>query len=84
MSEARLRVRPASYSLVGPAVLVDLDGHELRIAEGESVALCRCGRSATKPFCDSSHKRVGFASSACLLDTEEGKAATKPQDPALS
>jgi uncharacterized Fe-S cluster protein YjdI len=27
---------------------------------GQKAALCRCGHSATKPFCDASHKRVGF------------------------
>jgi CDGSH-type Zn-finger protein len=26
----------------------------------QSYALCRCGQSATKPFCDGAHKRVGF------------------------
>jgi CDGSH-type Zn-finger protein len=24
------------------------------------VALCRCGQSATKPFCDGTHKRINF------------------------
>ena len=27
---------------------------------GQKTALCRCGQSATKPFCDGAHKRVGF------------------------
>lgn len=26
----------------------------------ETIALCRCGHSAGKPFCDGSHKREGF------------------------
>ena len=38
----------------GDFALRELDGETL--AEGHTVALCRCGRSAVKPFCDGSHK----------------------------
>jgi hypothetical protein len=35
--------------------LCDLDGNPIE-RSGKAVALCRCGRSALKPFCDGSHK----------------------------
>jgi CDGSH-type Zn-finger protein len=35
------------------------------IAPGRStVALCRCGKSAIKPFCDGTHKAIGFRAGA--------------------
>lgn len=39
-------------------VLVNPDGTESR--RDEPVALCRCGASGRKPFCDGSHRRIGF------------------------
>jgi hypothetical protein len=33
------------------------------LREDTRVALCRCGSSANKPFCDGSHRRVGFRTS---------------------
>jgi CDGSH-type Zn-finger protein len=33
---------------------------EAGLEGGETYALCRCGQSASKPFCDGSHARVGF------------------------
>ena len=47
------------YLVKGPVVLLDADGNEFR-AERATVALCRCGGSANKPFCDGTHSKVGF------------------------
>jgi uncharacterized Fe-S cluster protein YjdI len=44
--------------LEGRVVVRDAAGTVLR--EAEKVALCRCGASGNKPFCDGAHGRVGF------------------------
>ncbi len=43
----------------GPFRLVDQDGEEIEVDRG-TVALCRCGKSRLRPFCDGSHKVVRF------------------------
>jgi CDGSH-type Zn-finger protein len=43
----------------GPFRLADQNGDEIEIGR-ETVALCRCGRSRTRPFCDGTHKLVRF------------------------
>lgn len=40
--------------------VVDPDGNQLIPEPGRSIALCRCGGSSTKPFCDGTHRRNGF------------------------
>jgi CDGSH iron-sulfur domain-containing protein 3 len=50
------------YKVTGPVRLIDADGGVFDIPAGQAIALCRCGHSATKPFCDASHKTSGFAS----------------------
>jgi CDGSH-type Zn-finger protein len=49
------------YKVTGPVRLIDAEGNAWDVPEGP-IALCRCGRSQTKPFCDTSHRREGFES----------------------
>ncbi len=60
--EVRILVRlNGPYRVYGPFKLVDADGNEFTLpADREWVSLCRCGHSATKPFCDGTHKKIGF------------------------
>jgi CDGSH-type Zn-finger protein len=50
------------YKVTGPVRIVDADGGVFEVEAGRPVALCRCGRSQTKPFCDASHRAAGFES----------------------
>jgi CDGSH-type Zn-finger protein len=43
----------------GPFRLQDMHGHEIPVGR-ETIALCRCGKSRIRPFCDGSHKVVRF------------------------
>jgi CDGSH-type Zn-finger protein len=63
--------RNGPYRVYGPAKLVDQDGNEFEIPPGDWFTLCRCGHSETKPFCDSTHKRVDFTPETCVR-MEEG------------
>jgi len=58
----RARVTPypdGPYLVRGEFELIDSDGRPID-ARRETVALCRCGASRTKPFCDGTHKTIGF------------------------
>ena len=49
------------YKVTGPLKLIDADEREYELGErGETIALCRCGGSTTKPFCDGTHSQIGF------------------------
>jgi CDGSH-type Zn-finger protein len=62
MNEVVIKVRNnGPYKVTGPVKLIDADGTEYDLpGDGEPIALCRCGGSTTKPFCDGTHSRIGF------------------------
>lgn len=64
MSEVRIRMRPNGPLVVeGPFALLDSAGGSFPLSsEKPAFALCRCGHSANRPFCDGSHKTCGFES----------------------
>ncbi len=59
--------------------LTNSNGDELEIKK--RIALCRCGASQTKPFCDGTHKKIGFSSkvekSESDKDIEDGRKAIR-------
>jgi CDGSH-type Zn-finger protein len=54
----------------GPVRVQDQNGNEIRI-EREIVALCRCGKSRSRPLCDGTHKLIGFRAPSGLEDGRE-------------
>lgn len=56
-----IRTRENGPLLVtGPCTLIDHLGNPFDLTGKENVALCRCGHSAKRPFCDGSHRACGF------------------------
>jgi len=65
----RIRCRENGPLVVAmPVEVVDHLGNPFPIApEKEFVALCRCGASQRKPFCDGAHKGIGFIGAEVAL-----------------
>lgn len=62
MADVKIRCRQNGPFLVeGPVTLVDHEGNPFPLNQDKpAVALCRCGHSENRPFCDGSHNRQGF------------------------
>ena len=56
----RITVGRGPYILEGPVAICDSDDAPIATPADGPVALCRCGASGNKPFCDGSHVAVGF------------------------
>jgi CDGSH-type Zn-finger protein len=59
------------YKVYGPMTLLDHEGNQVEVREGKAVALCRCGASTKKPFCDGTHSRIGFIAAEAAVEAEK-------------
>ena len=60
MAQVRIKaLKNGPLEVSGAIELVGSDG-ETRPADEETIYLCRCGQSSTKPLCDGTHRKVGF------------------------
>lgn len=50
--------RNGPYIVNGEVEYIDADGNVVKTMA--KAALCRCGHSSTKPWCDGTHKTIGF------------------------
>lgn len=64
MAEVKITTRPNGPFLVeGAFQLNDSQGNSFSIDPNKpAIALCRCGASKNRPFCDGSHKECNFES----------------------
>lgn len=72
-------------------IVTDAQGGSLDWREGEAVALpasptyalCRCGQSGTKPFCDGAHQRAGFDGTETATRVPYATQAERIEGPAM-
>lgn len=56
------------YLIEGDFTLVDANGNEVPALKR---ALCRCGASTTKPFCDGTHSKIGFQGAMAAVEKSD-------------
>lgn len=56
------------YLIEGDFTLVDANGNEVPALKR---ALCRCGASVIKPFCDGTHSKIGFQGAMAAVEKSE-------------
>lgn len=70
--------RDGPYIVRGPFFLSDSDGDPIPVTR-RTIALCRCGKSRIRPYCDGTHKQIDFRAPG-VLETWPPVVAVKASD----
>ena len=68
----KITIRPnGPYLVEGDCELMDVNGTTIDTTGKPRIALCRCGASVSKPFCDGTHSKVGFQAAEAAVAQEK-------------
>ncbi|MDX6614299.1 MAG: hypothetical protein QOD75_3485 [Blastocatellia bacterium] len=66
MADVTIRSLPnGPYIVEGEVDVLDTAGNKV-MSEKPRIALCRCGASSNKPFCDGTHSQIGFQAAEAI------------------
>jgi CDGSH-type Zn-finger protein len=72
-------IKNGPYIVTGEVELIDADGSKFPVEK--RMALCRCGASTEKPFCDGTHSKIGFqAAEKAVPESKELSPNVMPSD----
>jgi CDGSH-type Zn-finger protein len=68
----KITARPnGPYVIEGEVEIYDPTGAKVDTSARPRISLCRCGASVTKPFCDGTHSKIGFAAAEAAVAQEK-------------
>lgn len=68
----KITIRPnGPYLVEGDVELNDVNGSKVDTSDKPRIALCRCGASVTKPFCDGTHSKIGFQAAEAAVQQQK-------------
>ena len=68
----KITIRPnGPYVVEGEVELLDVNGEKVDTTGKPRIALCRCGASVTKPYCDGTHSKIGFQAAEAAVAQEK-------------
>ena len=77
MADVSIRPKPnGPYLIEGSVDIYDTAGNKIPTDDRPRIALCRCGASSNKPFCDGTHSKIGFQAAETINPESAEPSAT--------